>query len=147
MVILDTDHISLLDRKDSVEAYRLMERLHKLNPDEIATTIITYEEQMRGWLAYIAKARSIEQQVMAYEFLKEFVKGYCEINIVKFDNDVALVFERLRRSRIRIGTMDLKIAAIASANEALLLSRNLKDFEQVPNLRVEDWTKQRDLEN
>jgi tRNA(fMet)-specific endonuclease VapC len=147
MVILDTDHISLLDRKDRVEAYRLMERLHELNPDEIATTIVTYEEQMRGWLAYIAKARSIEQQVMAYQFLKDFVENYCEIKILEFDKDVALLFQRLQRSRIRIGTMDLKIAAIALANDALLLSRNLKDFLQVPNLRAEDWTKQSDLEN
>ena len=42
-------------------------------------------------------------------------------------------------ARIRIGTMDLKIAAIALANDAILLSRNLTDFSKVPALRVEDW--------
>jgi tRNA(fMet)-specific endonuclease VapC len=36
--------------------------------------------------------------------------------------------------------MDLKIASIATANDALLLSRNLNDFVQIPNLKVEDWT-------
>lgn len=41
--------------------------------------------------------------------------------------------------RLGIGTMDLRIAAIAIANEATLLSRNLKDFARVPDLKVEDW--------
>jgi len=51
--------------------------------------------------------------------------------------------ERLRKSfrkqKIRIGSQDLKIAAIAVANDALLLSANLRDFRQVPGLRVENW--------
>ncbi len=41
--------------------------------------------------------------------------------------------------RIRISTMDLKIATIGLVNDALLLSANLRDFQQVPGLRVEDW--------
>jgi tRNA(fMet)-specific endonuclease VapC len=36
-------------------------------------------------------------------------------------------------------TMDLKIAAIALVNQVLFLSANLRDFEQVPGLRVENW--------
>jgi len=36
--------------------------------------------------------------------------------------------------------MDLKIAAIVLVHGAKLLSRNLKDFRQIPNLDVEDWT-------
>ena len=37
--------------------------------------------------------------------------------------------------------MDLKIASIAISGKAILVSRNLKDFEEVPNLVVNDWTK------
>jgi tRNA(fMet)-specific endonuclease VapC len=48
--------------------------------------------------------------------------------------------KRLKRSRLRVGTMDLKIAAIALAHGATLLTRNLKDFGRVPGLRIEDWT-------
>jgi len=40
---------------------------------------------------------------------------------------------------VRIGTMDLKIASIALDHEATLLSANLRDFEQIPGLHVEDW--------
>ena len=50
-----------------------------------------------------------------------------------------MTFERLRQQRVRIGTMDLKIAAIALGYNALVLSDNLRDFQQVPGLHAEDW--------
>lgn len=49
-------------------------------------------------------------------------------------------FQRLKRSRLRIGTMDLKIAAIALVHDATLITRNRADFAKVPGLRVEDWS-------
>jgi predicted nucleic acid-binding protein len=45
----------------------------------------------------------------------------------------------LVRNRVRIGTMDLKIASIALANDATVLTCNARDFSKVPNLRIEDW--------
>jgi tRNA(fMet)-specific endonuclease VapC len=60
--------------------------------------------------------------------------------VLDFDDRAAAVFQRLGKSRVRIGTMDRKIAAIALANNATLLSRNLADFRKVPGFRVEDWT-------
>ena len=44
------------------------------------------------------------------------------------------------RLKLRIGTMDRKIAAIALTHDATLISRNLADFRRVPGLKVEDWT-------
>lgn len=61
MIILDTDCISLLERKSGAGFSRLSAKLAGFLPDEIATTIITFEEQMRGWTAFIAKANSIEK--------------------------------------------------------------------------------------
>lgn len=66
MVVLDTDHISLLQEGDTSIARRLLGRILALPADEVGTTIITYEEQMRGWLGYLAKARSVPQQITAY---------------------------------------------------------------------------------
>jgi tRNA(fMet)-specific endonuclease VapC len=60
---------------------------------------------------------------------------------LEFDDDSAKTFQDLRSQKIRIGTMDLKIASIAISRKAILVSRNLKDFEEVPNLVVKDWTK------
>ena len=60
-------------------------------------------------------------------------------NVVRWSEPAADEFQRLREQRVRIGTQDLKIASIAITNDALLLSANLRDFQQVPGLRVEDW--------
>lgn len=48
--LLGTDHLSLLDQ-DTVEGFNLGRRLSAVPPEEVAVTVVTYEEQMRGWLA------------------------------------------------------------------------------------------------
>jgi tRNA(fMet)-specific endonuclease VapC len=140
MYVLDTDHISLLEHVSySPEAQRLRFRLAGLKPEERITTIITFEEQVRGWMAYLAQARSLLKQVEAYRRLKGVLDRYLKLTVLEFDEAAAAEFERLQRLRLRIGTMDLKIAAIALAHDATVLTRNLKDFSRVPGLRVEDW--------
>jgi hypothetical protein len=94
----------------------------------------------RKWMAYIARLRSVTQQVETYRRLHRQLGNYCRIAVLTFDAPAAVRFQQLRRARLRIETMDLKIAAIVLSHEATLLSRNLADFGQVPDLRVEDWT-------
>jgi tRNA(fMet)-specific endonuclease VapC len=48
-------------------------------------------------------------------------------------------FQRLKAQKVKLGTMDLKIATIVLRHNATLLSANIRDFRQVPNLAVEDW--------
>jgi tRNA(fMet)-specific endonuclease VapC len=57
-----------------------------------------------------------------------------------YDDFSAKIFADMRKSKVRIGTMDLRIASIALAQGFTILTRNLVDFEKVPNLKVEDWT-------
>ena len=139
MYLLDTDHLSVLER-GGAEAVRLRRRLQAVSPDEVAATVISYEEQTRGWLSYIARSRSPEEQVTAYGYFQRHLKVFCAVPLIAFDPAAAAVVQHLQRQRIRIGTMDLKIASIALAQGASLLSRNVIDFQQVPGLRVEDWT-------
>jgi tRNA(fMet)-specific endonuclease VapC len=140
MVILDTDHMSVLERREQPAVSHLLNRLAELSPSEVATTVISYEEQMRGWMAYLARARSMAQQIIAYGRLLSHLENYRRIPVLGFDEAAATEFQRLRRSRLRLGTMDLKIAAIVVSRDAILLSRNLGDFNQIPDLHVEDWT-------
>jgi tRNA(fMet)-specific endonuclease VapC len=78
--------------------------------------------------------------VEAYRRLSRHVEYYSEIIVLPFDELAAVQFQQLRSTRIRIGTMDLRIAAIALSLKATLLSRNLRDFQQVPGLDVQDWS-------
>ena len=119
----------------------LRERLADVSPEDVVTTIISYEEQMRGWMAYLARAKSLDQEVEAYHRLRRHLDNYRQVPLLDFDQDCSSEFQSFRRARIRIGTMDLKIAAIVLSQGATLLSRNLVDFCQVPGLSVEDWTR------
>jgi tRNA(fMet)-specific endonuclease VapC len=56
-----------------------------------------------------------------------------------FDEEAAARFLKLRKQGLRIGTMDLRIACIVMEHNAVLLTRNTKDFEQVPGLKFENW--------
>jgi tRNA(fMet)-specific endonuclease VapC len=51
-------------------------RLDRIPPDEIATTIVTYEEQMRGWLARASRANTIERLVTAYSRLQTHIETF-----------------------------------------------------------------------
>lgn len=141
VVILDTDHLTVIQRRAEPAYSRLRARLSKLHPQTVQTTIVSFEEQMRGWLAVISRARNQQTEVAAYQRLQALLRFFNEIPVLEYTEVVAARFEDLRRSRLRIGSMDLKIAAIALSQEGLLLSGNLKDFQKVPKLHVEDWTK------
>jgi tRNA(fMet)-specific endonuclease VapC len=86
-------------------------------------------------------ARSRQQLVVAYSHLRQHVANYSKIPIIEFDEAAASTADTLQKSKLRLGTMDIRIAAIALTRNALLISRNLRDFQRVPGLRTEDWTK------
>ena len=78
-------------------------------------------------------------QIPAYQRFQATFTALQKFDILPFDAEAANIFHRLREDRIRIGTMDLKIAAISLAHDATLLTRNLVDFQKVPGLRLENW--------
>ena len=61
--------------------------------------------------------------------------------IIQIDETVAREFERLRKLKglRKIGRADLLIASIALANNATLVTRNLRHFRQVPGLTLVNW--------
>ena len=88
---------------------------------------------MRGWLAVIAKVKKALRQVVGYRELAVLFEFYQEFEIMPFDVAAARRFDDRRRQKPGIGSRDLKIAATALVNDALLLSVNRTDFERVPN--------------
>lgn len=140
MVILDTGHLTIIQRQNEPAYSHLRLRLRQVTSEEVGTTIVNVEEQMRGWLAAIRRSRRLKQEIVAYRQLHMLFAFFSNIPILDFDELAAVQFSKLRRGRARLGTMDLKIAAITLSQGVLLLSRNLADFRQVPELWVEDWT-------
>jgi tRNA(fMet)-specific endonuclease VapC len=139
MVVLDTDVLSLLQRGQGDRYARLAARLSTCS-DEVYVAIVSFEEQMRGWLASCAKARTAEQYATAVRRLNEMRLDFEARAVLLFDDRAVAEFRRLKAAKVNIGTMDLRIASIALANAATLISMNLRDYQQVPGLKVEDWT-------
>ena len=139
MILLDTDHLTVLRYEDDPRCARLTSRLRSSMDPQVATTVITAEEQLRGWLAEINRWRDVRKQVPAYGRLARLFEFFSQWELVPFSDAAADEFDRLRKQRIRSGTQDLKIASIALVQQALLLSANLRDFLRVPELRVENW--------
>jgi tRNA(fMet)-specific endonuclease VapC len=61
--------------------------------------------------------------------------------VLLFDSQAATTFANLKASKVRIPTMDLRIASIALSRNLVLVTRNQVDFAKVPGLQIEDWTR------
>lgn len=133
--ILDTDHISLYQRGD----LNVINRLSSANPKNLAVTVISLEEQMYGRLSEIKKATSAISLITAYSRLEITLDYFKSVQVLPFDQNAHTSFEDLIRQKLRIGTQDLRIAAIALSVNGIVVTRNQKDFGKVPNLQVENW--------
>lgn len=140
MVVLDTDVLTLMQRRQGDRFAHLAERIG-LAGEEIYVTIVPFEEQMRGWLAACAKARTPERYAIEAARLHEMILDFGNWEVLRFDDRCASEFKRLASHKVRIGTMDLRIASIVLVHDATLITMNRRDYAKVPGLRVEDWTR------
>ena len=141
MFLIDTDHIVIIQQRAEPEFNRLSVRMSGRSADDFFAPIISFHEQVQGWNAYISRGKSTADLVKGYSRLEKILRDFSQARIASFDADAAARFDALRKQRIRIGTMDLRIAAIALVRGYTLLSRNLVDFQKVPGLFAEDWTR------
>jgi tRNA(fMet)-specific endonuclease VapC len=139
MHLLDTDHTGILQRRTQPEFDRLWARMSALPHREFFTPIVSLHEQLLGWNTYMSRARDQEGVRRAYLMFERILADFATAQIAQFDQAAAGVFESLRQNKVRVATMDLRIAAIAISQNMTLLSRNLVDFRKVPGLLVEDW--------
>lgn len=138
--LFDTDHLSILQWHSGDEYGRLAKRVETSNQEELAASIVSFQEQVLGGNSYLAKAKTPAQFVRGYEILNDVLDLFAHAQIVPFDDAVAAEPFSLKSRRIRLKPMDLRLAATALAKNLTLLTRNTVDFERVPGLRIEDWT-------
>lgn len=140
MFLLDTDHVVISQQQSMPEYDHLIQRVRQHAPSLFFVSVISFHEQVMGWNAYISQAKDVSGVVRGYERLQRVLSNFSDAQVLAFDDAAADIFADLRKRRIRIGTMDLRIAAIALSQDMTVLSRNLAHFRKVPSLRVQDWT-------
>ncbi|MBD1842779.1 type II toxin-antitoxin system VapC family toxin [Cyanobacteria bacterium FACHB-63] len=138
--LLDTDHISLLQRRSSPEFAALLSRMSRFPPVDFALSIISFHEQAIGAHDFVNRAKTKSDLIRGYTLLSEILQGFSQAIVLPFDAPALAVFEQLQNQKIRVSTMDLRIASIALSRNLAVLTRNTRDFQKVPALSIEDWT-------
>lgn len=134
--VLDTDHVSLAQRRHP----QVTARIQATPADELAVTIITAEEQLRGRFLQIRRHTAGGACVDAYRQLQETIEQLRTTQLLDFSLAAELIDQSLRSRHPRFPTQDRRIAAIALANNCILVTRNRKDFGQIAGLTLQDWT-------
>ena len=139
MYVLDTDILSLVQAGHS----RLGERRGRVDPADMAITIVTRIEVLRARFDHLLKAASGEELQRAQQWLVRSEALLSQLAVFPVDSDAAAEFDRLRQIKAlrKIGRADLLIASITLARQAILVTRNRRHFQLIPNLRVEDWAR------
>jgi tRNA(fMet)-specific endonuclease VapC len=138
MYILDTDHLSLIQRGGTA-GQQILSRLVHLRKDELFVTVISYEEQVKGWFKVLSAAKRPEDKAFGYLGLQQMSQDYCAIAMLPFDIPAIERYEQLCVQYRRLGRNDLKIASIVLQHNGILLSCNKRDFGQISGLRNENW--------
>jgi tRNA(fMet)-specific endonuclease VapC len=134
--LLDTDHLTLLERGHPP----LLQRMALHPPGAVGCSAVSAEEALRGRLGYLARRLSSAAVVRGYTLLMGTVQLLNQLPSVPFDPACEAEYQQLRAQRLRVGTQDLKIAAVALVNKLTLLTRNQRDFSRVPGLALDDWS-------
>lgn len=139
MFLFDTNHISVWQRGEGAEYEKLCAQLEEYTGDQIFVCIVSFHELVNGWNAYSVKKKNSESLVRTYFEFENILRDFSAMQLLSFDRKAAEVFDELNQQRLRVGSMDLRIAAIAIANQMTLLTQNTVDFERIPGLSIEDW--------
>lgn len=104
----------------------------------IPADLIVLCSVVKSELFYGAMKSQQPQQTLAGH-----IKFFGQFNSLPFDDAAALRFGEIRAELSKKGTLigpyDLQIAAIALANNLILVTHNTKEFNRVANLQIEDW--------
>ena len=135
LYVLDTDMLTLLQDGDPVVIRNVVSHA----ADDLAITVISVEEQLSGWYAQARRVKRPDLLAQVYQRLATNVQFLAGMTILPFPEPAILRYENLKTLRLNIGKMDLRIAAITLENNGVLVTRNLRDFQRIPNLTVENW--------
>lgn len=137
MQILDTDTITHLHAGNT----KVVENLKKTNDSDIRIAVITRIELLRGRFEFLLKASGKEELIRAQKLLNRTEELLSQIPVVPVDEKSGIHFEKMIQIKKlrKIGRADILIASIVLSNNAVLVTRNIRHFRQIPGLSVTNW--------
>ena len=136
LFMLDTDILTLFQQGHSI----VRQHVVACQISDLAITVLSVEEQLSGWYTYIRQAKQIDKLALGYERLAQNIRSLNAFQIVSFAEPSIRRYESLRKLNLNVRKTDLRIAAVVLEKNAILVTRNARDFKQVPGLTFVDWS-------
>jgi tRNA(fMet)-specific endonuclease VapC len=138
MKAFDADVLTLIGEGDVI----CVRKASLIAEAEQAVPIIVAEQIIRGRFNTIRQAEAGKSKVsidIAYALFEGTLQDLRTLQILGYSPQAELLVQAWRKQKIRVGISDLRIAALCIIHSATLISRNRRDFDQVPGLLVEYW--------
>lgn len=136
LYVLDTDILSLYRRGHA----QVRRRVEADPAPNLAITVMTIEEQLSGWYTMLRQAKDTSELARAYQELADATQYLGGKPILSFTKAAITRYDQLVTLKLQIRKMDLRIAAITLEYGGILITRNRRDFQKIPNLVMEDWS-------
>ena len=139
MTAFDTDVLSDILR--GVPA--LVARAALIDPSEQAVPVVVVGEIIRGRFAVIRQAEAGKGKVdlpQAYDLFDQNFRALASTRTLPYTAAAHALVEQWRKAKIRVGTNDMRIAAICIDHGATLVTRNARDYALIPGLTLDVWT-------
>jgi tRNA(fMet)-specific endonuclease VapC len=137
--LLDTDIVSILFRTE-LPPQPLLERLTTIPPERIWVSIVTVEEFLQGAFALIRREETIKRGTQGYTLLASLLEDLSSYQILPFEETMFQRYYSFTPAARRVGSADCKIAASAIERGLIVVTRNLRHYQQIPDCVCEDWT-------
>jgi tRNA(fMet)-specific endonuclease VapC len=140
MFLLDTDHISLALRGNP----KIVSQLQNLRKSQWAVSVISIQEIFNGWISVLNDPRYKDQQVELYTRLWQSNEFFQRAQVLNFDASADTTYKQLLQKHPHLNKhrleKDVKIASVAIASQAIMVTRNQRDFTLIPGLQIQDWS-------
>ena len=135
--VVDTDILTLFQSGHAA----VLDHVQACPAGQLAISIISVEEELRGWFTKLRRAKKCDQLARVYQCLIDAVRFFSNLQVVSFTEPAIARYDNLRKAHRNISKNDLRIAAIVLEHSDTLATANVKDYQAIAGLKIEDWSK------
>jgi tRNA(fMet)-specific endonuclease VapC len=136
--LLDTSTFSLLEFDHQLVMQRLA--ITMINRDKVLISTVTIDESLGGWYTRLRKFKDLNEQAKVHAAMANSMLLLSKFAIVPMTASSLHQADQFIKAKINIGRADCKIAALALEMGAVVVTRNIRDFNRISGVACEDWS-------